>query len=95
MSLLSTSYLLDCELPFRRGLLCQGWMYNTVVRALPILLTMGMGRCDIPARYILLLASAPVQKPTMRPAYPLSNTMLKVYLNKAVVGAGRLPSLLE
>ena len=38
----------------------------------------GMGRYSAPARYILLPASAPVQKPTVRPAYPLSNAMLNI-----------------
>jgi hypothetical protein len=39
---------------------------------------MGMGRYNTPARYILVPASAPVQKPTMRPAHPLSNTMFNI-----------------
>ena len=39
---------------------------------------MGMGRYNAPAGYILLSASAPVQKPTMRPAHPLSNTMFNI-----------------
>ena len=36
----------------------------------------GMGRYEELAKYILLLVLAPVQRPTMRAAYPLFNTML-------------------
>lgn len=38
----------------------------------------GMGCYNTPARYILPPASTPFQKPTMRPAYPLSNAMLNI-----------------
>ena len=38
----------------------------------------GMSRYSALARYILLPASAPIHKPTMRPAYLLSNAMFNI-----------------
>jgi hypothetical protein len=54
----------------------------------------GMGRYEELAKYIVAKVLAPVQRPTMRAAYPLLNAMLKVYPDNPMAGAGRPPSLL-